>query len=685
MSHQDGVASPRGAPPAAADVPLPESPNKQNGLPVAQATHTTSPSSLGADDLKVLSKHEAQEEVFEVVSGDEDNDGIQLPASSTSPVTPEMPECQLEPKVGLPAHQYGCPIDELDEVYAEDSALKSEAEEEESSDDSSDEDLEEGDSASDVMNMPPSYIAPSHRPQKLDDVLVGTCDPTQDEADQLKQCRLAIEFDIEEDRIEHENEHHTTIDEEVENMTSSSQTMIDSSFGSPLVRCHNASSSGPSFAQGEDQADTVQLTPDVLAVDPDKLAALMSDLVETESEEKAISEWSDGDVAIKEKSEDEEKEKDDDENEDENEDEDENIEEDEKSAEGDAKVEPDEEVAQPEILTPHRPYLHAVLCPSPSYSMQAQAGSPAPSDSDTPAKRSGFFGSISGQDDTKQGFSAVGFPPSKNGPSTPGDVTTHSQKRVAFDPNPAIETPFTNTLKYFKSYQDKERDKLSEKENSPFKSPNKSRRNASLPEEIAALTKRASGDDADIGGGEDSEQENLGQFRDEDLAPLDPVSDLEVRDAGDLIMPHMSLKTIETQLPDTVTMEDNKGNSVTEIFDTVTENDGENQRVVKIAEATNDLDISPTKAMEQKVVTYEVKIFAPDQDFTYRISTSAAYSDISKNIHSYAIELGVEDRNADELVAVSNRICHKSIFQSLILFVALLRRPTIIRGCRLRG
>jgi hypothetical protein len=680
MSHQDGVASPRGAPPAAADVPLPESPNKQNGLPVAQATCTTSLSSLGADDLKVLSKHEAQEEVFEVVSDDEDNDGIQLPASSTSPVTPEMPECQLEPEIGLPAHQSGCPIDELDEVYAEESTLESEAEEEESSDDSSDENSEEVDSASDVMNMPPSYVAPSHHPQKLDDVLVSTCDPTQDEADQLKQCRLVIEFDIKEDRIEHENEHHATIDEEMENMTSSSQTMIDSSFGSPLARCHNASSSGPSFAQGEDQADTVQLTPDVLAVDPDKLAALMSDLVETESEEKAISEWSDGDIAVEEKSEDEEKEKDDDENKNENEDEDENMEEDEKGAEGDAKVEPDEEVAQPEIFTPHRPHLHGVLCPSPSYSMQAQAGSPAPSDSDTPAKRSGFFGSISGQDDIKQGFSAVGPPPSKNEPSTPGDVTTSSQKRVAFDPNPAIETPFTNTLKYFKSYQDKERDKLSEKENSPFKSPNKSRRNASLPEEIAALTKRASGDDADIRGVEDSEQEDLGQFRDEDLAPLDPVSDFEVRDAGDLIMPHMFLKTIETQLPDTVTMEDNKDNGVTEIFDTVTKNDGENQSVVEIAEATNDLDISPTKATEQKVVTYEVKIFAPDQDFTYRISTSAAYSDIAKNIHSYAIELGVEDRNADELVAVSSRICFVSIVQSLILFVALLGRPTIVRG-----
>lgn len=87
---------------------------------------------------------------------------------------------------------------------------------------------------------------------------------------------------------------------------------------------------------------------------------------------------------------------------------------------------------------------------------------------------------------------------------------TPSGRHLAFTPNATTpDNPSLNSLTYFKQCKGKEN------------SPSKSRRNASLPEEIAELTKEA------------KEEEDLDKYRDMDLAPMEPV--MESNNAGDLI------------------------------------------------------------------------------------------------------------------------------------------------------
>ncbi|KAL5113767.1 hypothetical protein ACEQ8H_008341 [Pleosporales sp. CAS-2024a] len=94
----------------------------------------------------------------------------------------------------------------------------------------------------------------------------------------------------------------------------------------------------------------------------------------------------------------------------------------------------------------------------------------------------------------------------------PAVVATPSGHHLDFTPSSSIPaTPFTKTLQFFKNY--------SGKENSPIKN----RRNASLPEEIAEVAREA----------RDEEEEDLEQYREMDLAPLEPV--MESQNAGDLI------------------------------------------------------------------------------------------------------------------------------------------------------
>ncbi|KAF2682334.1 hypothetical protein K458DRAFT_419744 [Lentithecium fluviatile CBS 122367] len=100
---------------------------------------------------------------------------------------------------------------------------------------------------------------------------------------------------------------------------------------------------------------------------------------------------------------------------------------------------------------------------------------------------------------------------------------SNGTKHVVFAPNPSVpDTPFANTLKYFKQLKGKEN------------SPSKARRNASLPEEIAELAKEAQQEDALEGMGATEGNEDLEQYREMDLGPLDPV--MEDGIAGDLIM-----------------------------------------------------------------------------------------------------------------------------------------------------
>lgn len=89
-------------------------------------------------------------------------------------------------------------------------------------------------------------------------------------------------------------------------------------------------------------------------------------------------------------------------------------------------------------------------------------------------------------------------------------VATPSGNHLAFTSTSTIPiTSFTKTLKDFKKYSGKEN------------SPSKSRRNASLPEEIAELAKEA------------KEEDDLEKYREIDLAPMEPI--MESKNAGDLI------------------------------------------------------------------------------------------------------------------------------------------------------
>lgn len=107
-----------------------------------------------------------------------------------------------------------------------------------------------------------------------------------------------------------------------------------------------------------------------------------------------------------------------------------------------------------------------------------------------------------------------------NMPYTPNVVQTPNGKHVDFAKGSSVfETPFTKTLNYFKANKGKEN------------SPNKPRRNASLPEEIAKLARETHVADMDD---ESEDGKDLGQYRDKDLAPEDHV--LENGAAGDLMI-----------------------------------------------------------------------------------------------------------------------------------------------------
>lgn len=97
-------------------------------------------------------------------------------------------------------------------------------------------------------------------------------------------------------------------------------------------------------------------------------------------------------------------------------------------------------------------------------------------------------------------------------PSEPSVVSAPGGSHLDFTSSATIpDTPSAKTLMCFKQYRGKEN------------SPSKSRRNASLPDEIAELLAR----DAE-------EEEDLEKYREVDLAPMDPV--MESATAGDLII-----------------------------------------------------------------------------------------------------------------------------------------------------
>jgi hypothetical protein len=117
--------------------------------------------------------------------------------------------------------------------------------------------------------------------------------------------------------------------------------------------------------------------------------------------------------------------------------------------------------------------------------------------------------------------------PTPTNPNPPAVIQTPGGKHIEFaDGSTVFEAPFLKTLNYFKSHTGKE--------NSPNKlSPNKARRNASLPEEIAELAREARvGEFDEMGVMMEKGEEDLRNYRFEDLAPIDPVLRSEI--AGDL-------------------------------------------------------------------------------------------------------------------------------------------------------
>jgi hypothetical protein len=108
--------------------------------------------------------------------------------------------------------------------------------------------------------------------------------------------------------------------------------------------------------------------------------------------------------------------------------------------------------------------------------------------------------------DARPSCSFITFPASEPSViSTPGGTHLESTPNVS-----ELDTPFSKCLHYFKHHKGKEN------------WPSKSRRNASLPEELAELAREA------------KEEEDLEKYRELDLAPMDPVMASDA--AGDLIM-----------------------------------------------------------------------------------------------------------------------------------------------------
>jgi len=102
----------------------------------------------------------------------------------------------------------------------------------------------------------------------------------------------------------------------------------------------------------------------------------------------------------------------------------------------------------------------------------------------------------------------------------PSVIPTPGGRHLEFTPNAAIpDTPFAKTLSYFKEHKGRDN------------SPSKSRRNASLPEEIAELAREAN----------EEEEEDLDKYRDIDLAPMEPET--ESKDVENLITLDSPVKT----------------------------------------------------------------------------------------------------------------------------------------------
>ncbi|KAF2707718.1 hypothetical protein K504DRAFT_492363 [Pleomassaria siparia CBS 279.74] len=168
-----------------------------------------------------------------------------------------------------------------------------------------------------------------------------------------------------------------------------------------------------------------------------------------------------------------------------------------------------------------------------------------------------------------------------------------------------FETPFS-TLDYFKTHRDKRN------------SPHKSRRNASLPDEIAELAKEAHATDSDQAD-KDSASENLDKYREQDLAPEDSdglIFDLDFE--SEFIAPWT---------PNT------KGDTMFEDEDVVTHKQLSEQMLMM-----------HTPSSSRKTKTYKLDIPGHfDDSFHLEIYTNASTDQISEFIRQRGEELDASD------------------------------------------
>ncbi|KAF2270503.1 hypothetical protein CC78DRAFT_596098 [Lojkania enalia] len=188
--------------------------------------------------------------------------------------------------------------------------------------------------------------------------------------------------------------------------------------------------------------------------------------------------------------------------------------------------------------------------------------------------------------------------PSDQLPATPCPIErslarTSGNKHIAFTDNTSLadETPFNTTLKYFKGIKDKEN------------STTRARRYASLPEEIAELAKEFN---------EFSDDSDLDQYRDEDLALMDTV--LENNIAGDIMMPATTIFNIRNE--------------------------------PKIEEEASEVYAAPPKP-----VIYELKVPGHNGDvFGMKIETSASVEEVARFIREKGRELEANSDVVDKAV-----------------------------------
>lgn len=142
-------------------------------------------------------------------------------------------------------------LDEDDETSSDDDCIEESPVEDKAGSDA------EHDDARDVMNFPPSYVPPSHRPSNLPEILEGVEEATKGDMDALKHRREELEAQLEQE----------------------GRGMTQSEHGDSFVNKNprlSTSGHGPSLSRLQEEAAAVEIVPGVVVVDPEELDKIMS-------------------------------------------------------------------------------------------------------------------------------------------------------------------------------------------------------------------------------------------------------------------------------------------------------------------------------------------------------------------------------------------------------------------------